>query len=408
MRLGKTLHLLGTATKCPFIVDVGAGQGHLSRLLTFEHGFKVTTVEAAGCHAPKAKKFDRDAHNLIRKKKLKSSLQEKKECGDPRSTDNLPEHVTCFIESDTSKSEFLEIVQQSFSKCDHDKSHSVHLSENTQSTSRTSKLNTQKVQCDSGNYKAQNTDKQTDSRNTSNPTKIQMDGSSYVQGKEFILTGLHACGDLTTTMLRVFSSCPEIVGIASVACCYMKLTDKSTLSGKDFGYPMSQYLLRSHPDHSLSYEAREMACHFVDSYTERLRENKQSSLKLHCYRAMLQCIIHHIDPSFHHGSVKISVKNGENLDFIQYAKQGLQRLGIKTQVPESLLDEVHSKQSMWKDVVAFYTLRLSLAPVVETLILLDRMLYLWENGLSSTLVPIFDPKISPRNFALLACKKTSS
>ena len=55
----QTLSLLGDATECKDIVDVGAGQGHLSRLLTFEHGFKVTTVEAAGGHAPKAQKFDR-------------------------------------------------------------------------------------------------------------------------------------------------------------------------------------------------------------------------------------------------------------------------------------------------------------------------------------------------------------
>jgi len=40
-------------------VDIGAGQGHLSRLLALGHGFKVTTVEAAGCHAPKAIKFDK-------------------------------------------------------------------------------------------------------------------------------------------------------------------------------------------------------------------------------------------------------------------------------------------------------------------------------------------------------------
>ena len=41
------------------MVDVGAGQGHLSRILAFGYGLDVTTVEAVDCHAPKAKKFDR-------------------------------------------------------------------------------------------------------------------------------------------------------------------------------------------------------------------------------------------------------------------------------------------------------------------------------------------------------------
>ncbi len=41
------------------VIDVGSGQGHLSRLLSFGYGLNVTTVEAAGCHAPKATKYDR-------------------------------------------------------------------------------------------------------------------------------------------------------------------------------------------------------------------------------------------------------------------------------------------------------------------------------------------------------------
>ena len=44
-------------------------------------------------------------------------------------------------------------------------------------------------------------------------------------GVSFILTGLHACGDLTPTMLRVFVKCPNSVGLGSVGCCYMKMSD---------------------------------------------------------------------------------------------------------------------------------------------------------------------------------------
>ena len=41
---------------------------------------------------------------------------------------------------------------------------------------------------------------------------------------KFILVGLHTCGDLGPTMFRVFSQCDQMVGLASVGCCYMKLT----------------------------------------------------------------------------------------------------------------------------------------------------------------------------------------
>ena len=53
------MNTLAGATNCAHVVDVGAGQGHLSRILAFGYGLDVTTVEAVDCHAPKAKKFDR-------------------------------------------------------------------------------------------------------------------------------------------------------------------------------------------------------------------------------------------------------------------------------------------------------------------------------------------------------------
>ena len=74
------------------------------------------------------------------------------------------------------------------------------------------------------------------------------------------------------------------------------------------------------------------------------------------------------------------------LSIFSYAKLGLQKLGISPDLLTS--DLLHSATAMterWKDVVTFYTLRLSLAPVVETLILLDRMMFLHEHGRLSQL-----------------------
>lgn len=55
----------------------------------------------------------------------------------------------------------------------------------------------------------------------------------------------------------------------------------------------------------------------------------------------------------------------------------------------------------------YWTLRAALGPVLETLLLLDRLLYLQEqsNVLSqAVMVPLFDPVLSPRNVALIATK----
>lgn len=54
--------------------------------------------------------------------------------------------------------------------------------------------------------------------------------------------------------------------------------------------------------------------------------------------------------------------------------------------------------------MVFGALRTMLAPLVETVVLLDRFLYLSENDLSPTLKPIFDPRLSPRNFLLYSMK----
>ena len=58
----------------------------------------------------------------------------------------------------------------------------------------------------------------------------------------------------------------------------------------------------------------------------------------------------------------------------------------------------------------FYSLRAVLAPVIESCILLDRLVYLKEQAevvagkqrITAELVPLFDPSISPRNMAIIA------
>ena len=111
------------------------------------------------------------------------------------------------------------------------------------------------------------------------------DGSKE-EGTGFVLTGLHPCGDLSATMLRMFAESKEIVGVVCVGCCYMKLTTGpapgSTRRGVETremlqGYPMSRFMRGC--GHSLSYEARELACHSIASYVERFKGETETQ---HC------------------------------------------------------------------------------------------------------------------------------
>lgn len=103
------------------------------------------------------------------------------------------------------------------------------------------------------------------------------------KGEELVLTGLHPCGDLSATILRAFAHSRQIVGVACVGCCYMKLTTgPSPLPGSRAdpegrcGYPMSQFLKGC--GHTLSYEARELACHSIASYCDRFKGELSCSI----------------------------------------------------------------------------------------------------------------------------------
>ena len=65
----------------------------------------------------------------------------------------------------------------------------------------------------------------------------------------------------------------------------------------------------------------------------------------------------------------------------RYAQLAMRRLGLTDIITTEQLCQAQKRLQRWRRVVAFYTLRLSLAPIVETLLLLDKILYLQENGL---------------------------
>lgn len=148
---------------------------------------------------------------------------------------------------------------------------------------------------------------------------------------DFLLTGLHACGDLSATLLRHFANCPHVRGITSVACCYMKITTKENpsppgvilpslsenkidASPSEFGYPMSEWV-RQLPGHQLSYKAREGACHAIEDYMHRLRD-ESSLLKTHCYRAALESIIRAERPQLRRAGIQ-TIKKAHMLTFAE-------------------------------------------------------------------------------------------
>uniref|UniRef100_A0A2A4JAH1 Methyltransferase domain-containing protein n=1 Tax=Heliothis virescens TaxID=7102 RepID=A0A2A4JAH1_HELVI len=208
------------------------------------------------------------------------------------------------------------------------------------------------------------------------------------------LIGLHPCGDLGPLLLKHFINSENIKFICVVGCCFMKLS----CDGVDRGYPMSSYVRSL--DSKLSYPSREIACHAIEVYCERLCKGNYEDLKIHAYRAALERILVDHNPKLKHAPVR-SIKHSDTMTFEKYCAQALERINIPLTSP-ALLSRGYRELSQWRRVVVLYTLRLALAPLVETVVLLDRVLYVLEHGISCEIRPVFDPKLSPRNHIIIA------
>nr|CAD7449206.1 unnamed protein product [Timema bartmani] len=105
---------------------------------------------------------------------------------------------------------------------------------------------------------------------------------------------------------------------------------------------------------------------------------------VHSYRAALEQIIVKRWPNLRHTAIK-SVKHTKQITFTQYCERAVERLGLKLTEDDLTAEDAERNLSQWKQVVTFYSLRLILAPLVETVLLLDRLLFLREAGQDSQL-----------------------
>ncbi|NXE29753.1 RRNAD protein, partial [Ardeotis kori] len=329
-------------------------QGHLSRFLAFGLGLSVTAVEADGRLARAAERFDQE---LLRELGKTEVLQNK---GAPRRrrnptchplTPRAPRHVAGHLDPAAPWREFL---------------------------------------------------LPPDPPGLGPAARNPLGGpGGCEEGARVLVTGLHACGDLSPALLRHFARSPAVAALVSVPCCYMKLSTPPQPPGSLPGYPLSAWVARL-PGHQLSYRAREAACHALEEYAGRLG-NGNGCLRIHCYRAVLETLIRAADPGKKRPGVQ-TVKKAHALTFPQYARLGLPRVGLDPAAIPLDSEAVGAMLEQQQKVVAFFSLTLLLAPLVETLILLDRLLYLREHGFQCALLPLFDPRFSPRNLVLVAAR----
>ncbi|XP_067425652.1 methyltransferase-like protein 25B [Emydura macquarii macquarii] len=436
-QLEKVVKKLSKITKCDQVVDIGSGQGHLSRFLAFGLGLSVTAIEGDGQLVDMAIQFDQELVWVLEKEQARRA----KDLG--QISLRGPSHMVGWVDPQAPWQEFLLPLQREIDTTGSPRAESSPSLEAsaTRNSPGPRKIIPPAAPWGGGRDVAEMgkaggkgpggwgcvataTEEHGGSPDPSgsrgsgcvppghHPLSHPRAGNPLAEGR-VLLTGLHACGDLSVALLRHFTRCPQVVAMTSVACCYMKLTTleepappglatapppPTNLSER--GYPLSAWVAGL-PGHALSYKAREVACHAVEDYALRLRR-ESPVLRAHCYRAALETLIRAADPARRRLGVQ-TINKAHQLPFEEYARLGLQRAGLDPAAPldQACVDAMLAQQ---QKVVAFFSLALLLAPLVETLILLDRMIYLQEQGFHCEVIPLFDPRISPRNLVLVAAK----
>lgn len=244
------------------------------------------------------------------------------------------------------------------------------------------------------------------------------------------LSGLHTCGNLAPSCLRIFQHCKQIQAICNIGCCYNKLDEQfahpsdDNLPDKRFrvfdgkiiqiepnlrdeckisGFPMSKHLRDK--EYALGRNARMLA---VQPFHRIVDEMEQPHDHLF-YRALLEVLIVKNHPQYknaiHVGRIK---KCHTFIEYVRKCSKRIELLNFDHLTDGEINDMYNAHVHHYDYLKLFYMMRLSLAPIIETIILLDRFLYLKEqndNELSTIyLVKFFDSVLSPRCYGIVGIK----
>ncbi|XP_062562150.1 probable methyltransferase-like protein 25 [Armigeres subalbatus] len=326
------------------VVDAGDGKGYLSSRVALEHGIKVLGIDSNEGHTASAEKRRDKLKKKVRKAVQKADL--------------------------TNDEYFNDLLENG-----------VNVEPNYRTTTKLIDFDTNLIEM----------------------VKEQFPDSEATQ---FCLAGLHTCGNLGPNCLRLFHQNPHIKALCNVGCCYHLLIEEFIVDRyynqdkvKDnpgVGFPMSDFLRAK--KFYLGRNARNVAAESIDRSAFN-RENPSDKLG---YRAMLEIVLQQLGAEVNTQVGKIKCSN-----FVDYSRKSLGRLNVDSSgISDEFLNDLENKFHVeLEQLKVFYLYRMTYAPILEAVILLDRLLFLKECGYkNSFLVKLFDPVVSPRCYSILAFK----
>ncbi|KAF8505337.1 methyltransferase domain-containing protein [Hysterangium stoloniferum] len=240
----------------------------------------------------------------------------------------------------------------------------------------------------------------------------------YISPKPVLFVALHACGTLTPDILRCYNAnrhkrspfSPDLqqswyaAALVVVGCCY-------NLMSPDSDFPLSNMVVIEEKERKsklhLSYNHRSLAAQspLQWTYSHSTRLSAELAIRKVVFRALLGKFTLQ-SKSDDHKAKESPIKIGRLPEsayssFENFMTTAGEKGGIKFSVPDDA-ERTHSQLISCLEVL--HTLRCRIGPVVESLILVDRYLYLTENAPTSKVLVLnlFEQELgSGRNVACI-------
>lgn len=243
--------------------------------------------------------------------------------------------------------------------------------------------------------------------------------------------GLHACGDLSVYVSKIFCNMEKAQLLILVSCCYHKLStfkhEGVTNNIQYFNnFPMSKCLQKAittfnfNVNEFLKQPFLRLAC---QEPVERWSNMSQDSHDAHAFHVLARAVLELYakrNKLYLKKKVCKATRRSQCSSIENYVKDTLLRYTFEpinetSQVKKGKMynHEIIASEiiELWKNhcqrlkEVEIYTgLQLILQEPAESIVLQDRLCWLQEQGLEATLVPVMNKALSPRSNAIVAQK----
>ena len=211
-----------------------------------------------------------------------------------------------------------------------------------------------------------------------------------LSGQDRVSIGLHTCGSLALTQLRKSQKAGLLLNFG---CCYDQMDPTRD-------YPVSRFG-KAHP---LPLTRRAL---FLATRGRHRKTEAEFALmkRVNEQRFALDLLLRRKLPALGFVRAGDAPKALYAGSFAGYARDRLERLRLEVGMTEAELNSFESSvRPETRRIFLCHLLRDRFARALELVILLDRALLLEELGFQVELLQVFEPRLSPRNIALIASR----